>query len=87
MWGMLRVVKFGETKTAPMTNDKIRSLNLNTCAPSLFKPVFSTASQGIAGFGGRPKLPNPSFGNPAIRIDLIRGFASQPRGWFAFVEK
>jgi hypothetical protein len=28
------------------------------------------------------------FGNPAVRaVALTRGFASQPRDWFAFVEK
>jgi hypothetical protein len=34
---------------------------------SVSQPL-STANRWIAGFGGRPKLPNPSFGNPAIRI-------------------
>ncbi len=27
----------------------------------------------------------PLFGNPAIRMVLTRGFASQSRGWFAIV--
>src|SRR5882762_7571883 len=34
-----------------------------------------------------PVLPQTSFGSPAVRpaIDLTRGFASPPRGGFAFV--
>ena len=27
----------------------------------------------------------PLFGNPAIRLILTRGFASQPHDWFAFI--
>ena len=51
--------------------------------PPACEPAFSTIS-GMAGPGGRPKLPNPSFGNPAIRrFNLTRGFASQSRDWFA----
>src|SRR5258706_9366373 len=81
---------FGPAEAGPASraHDSAVSDHTVTCLKMLRFMDSSPRFSKVVSLRRRVLRPASFFGNPAIRrCRLIRGFASQPHGWFAFVGK